>query len=265
MPFNEAIYREMKAFFSAQTTANVLLLGMDSTWKSRFRQDFADRIFQTAPWAAALPEAWQGSFSSIVLAPGIEESLTPESLLASLQPFLTTCGALIVPFRNPWHWRVFRSWIAGELHYGENPLFQGHGQLFSFPEMVRLAKLAHYEDFTVRQIFDEGPTELIAALAACGVNNAHREMETSWWIVRFAVLDAHTVRLKEQYTEDVRRVLSRLLHRLENGIEEETTVTLLRQLVAQEGVTGDYLEDFVANIAAEPAALCAALQREGLL
>ncbi len=265
MPFNEALYQEIAAFFSEQATANVLLLGMEADWKERFKKDFADRIFQAVPWDGALPEAWQGSFSLIVLAPGIEESLTPESLLESLQPFLATCGYLIVPFRNPWHWSVFYSWFTGKLRYGTNPLLQANGQFFSFPEILRLSKLAHYEDFTVRQLIEEGSAKIIQKIKSCGVSNEKREIETSWWIIRFAALHTRTVRLKERYSENVRRLLARLLHRLENGIEAAATLEALRRLLSENEIDDSYLKDFVANTAADAFLMCSTLRREGLL
>ena len=174
-------------------------------------------------------------------------------------------GAVVVPFRNPWHWSVFRAWLAGDLRYGTNPLLAGRGRLFSFPEVVRLAKLAHYEDLAVRQIIEEGSEETLAAMQACGMQNGHREMETSWQVVRLSVLDARTARLKERYTAEARRLLARLLHRLENGIEASETVEALRRLLAESRIDGGYLEEFARNTAGNADSVCGILRKEGLL
>lgn len=265
MPFNERLYAEMAAFFPKERAADVLLLGMNALWQGRFRQDFADCAFSAASWETDLPEAWRSRFSLIVLAPGMEELSAPEGRLESLQDVLSPCGSVVVPFRNPWHWSVFRSWLAGDLRYGANPLLRGQGRLFAFPELVRLAKLAHYEDFAVRQLVDEGTAETLAAMQACGVENGHRETETSWWIVRLSVLDAPTARLKERYTDEVRRLLARLLHRLENGVEAQATVEALRRLLAESGMDGGYIEEFAANTAADAALMRGILRKEGVL
>ena len=259
MSFDERLYAEMAAFFAEQMAADALLIGMSAAWQRRFQQDFADCAFAAAAWEEALPAAWHGRFSLIVLAPGVEELSAPESLLESLQDFLVPQkGAVVVPFRNPWHWSVFRAWLAGDLRYGTNPLLAGRGRLFSFPEVVRLAKLAHYEDLAVRQIIEEGSEETLAAMQSCGVQSGHR-------VVRLAVLDARTARLKERYTAEVRRLLSRLLHRLENGVEVQASAEDLRRLLAESGIDGGYLEEFVSNTAADAVFMRDILQKEGLL
>ena len=164
MFFDERIYAEMAAFFSEKMASDALLIGMGAAWQRRFQQDFADCTFAAAAWEEALPAAWHGRFSWIVLAPGVEELSAPESLLESLQDFLAPCAAVVAPFRNPWHWSVFHAWLAGDLRYGANPLLDGQGRLFSFPELVRLAKLAHYEDFAVRQVIEKGTAEMLILL-----------------------------------------------------------------------------------------------------
>ena len=265
MPFDERLYAEMAAFFSEKMASNALLIGMGAAWQSRFQQDFANCTFAAAAWEEALPVAWHGRFSWIVLAPGVEELSAPESLLESLQDFLAPCAALVAPFRNPWHWSVFRAWLAGDLRYGANPLLDGQGRLFSFPELVRLAKLAHYEDFAVRQVIEKGTAEMLEVMQACGVQNGHQEMETSWWVVRLSVLDARTARLKARYTDAERCLLARLLHRLENGIEAAETVEALRRLLAESRIDGGYLEEFVLNTAGDADSMCDILRKEGLL
>lgn len=264
-PFEERLYREIAAFFSEKKMPHALLIGMDEIWERRFWQDFPDDAFETAAWGASFTASEHSRFSLIVLAPGIEEMSAPEAWLESLQALLAPDSALVVPFRNPWHWSVFRAWCEGDLRYGANPLLLGQGRLFSFPELVRLAKLAHYEDFAVRQCIEEGPAETLAAMQRCGVQGEHQETETAWWIIRLAVLDARTARLKASYTEDVRRLLARLLHRMEHGIEERATVEALRRLLSESGIDGDYLDAFVANTAADAAVMRTVLRREGLL
>ena len=242
MPFDERIYAEMAAFFSEKTAADALLIGMGTAWQRRFQQDFADCVFAAAAWEEALPAAWHDRFSWIVQK-----------------------GAVVVPFRNPWHWSVFRAWLAGDLRYGTNPLLAGRGRLFSFPEVVRLAKLAHYEDLAVRQIIEEGSEETLAAMQACGMQNGHRETEASWQVVRLSVLDARTARLKARYTDAERFLLARLLHRLENGIEVAETVEALRRLLAESRIDGGYLEEFVRNTAGDADSVCDILRKEELL
>ena len=264
IPFNEAVYTEMAKFFQERTSQDALLFGMTMPWEERFRKDFADVAFETAGKKQEMPETWRERFSMIVLAPGIEELSEPECLLEFLQTFLTSDGSVLVPFRNPCHWSVFQSHFAGELRYGANPLLKGQGRLFSFEEIVRLAKLAHYEGLTVRMLMEEGEPELLRLLGECGVGNEKRAPEVSWWILRLTVIPLHIVRLKARYTEEERRLLARLLHRLENGIEEMATVEALRQLLIRSGMDGKYLEAFVRSVAADAAALFDRLKKEGL-
>ena len=151
------------------------------------------------------------------------------------------------------------------MRYGANPLLDGQGRLFSFPELVRLAKLAHYEDFAVRQVIEKGTAEMLEVMQACGVQNGHQEIETSWWVVRLSVLDARTARLKARYTDAERCLLARLLHRLENGIEAAETVEALRRLLSESRIDGGYLEEFARNTAGDADSMCDILRKEGLL
>ena len=265
MPFNEVLYGEMAAFFPEKDAGDILLFGMTSAWEERFRQDFPGDVFQTASLHTEVPETWHGRFSLIVVAPGIEEMSAPESLLEYLHALLTPGGALIVPFRNACHWSVFQSWCAGEMRYSANPLLRGQGRLFSFPEIIRLAKLTHYEALRVRRIAEVGEPQLLQLLRECGAEDEGKNPEIAWWIIHMMEIPAGVVRLKARYTEEVRRLLARLLHRLENGVEEGATLVSLRQLLVENGIEAGYLKDFVKSVAADAARLLAILRKEGLL
>jgi hypothetical protein len=265
MPFNEVLYGEMAAFFPEKDAGDILLFGMTSAWEERFRQDFPGDVFQTASLHTEVPETWHGRFSLIVVAPGIEEMSAPESLLEYLHALLTPGGALIVPFRNACHWSVFQSWCAGEMRYSANPLLRGQGRLFSFPEIIRLAKLTHYEALRVRRIAEVGEPQLLQLLRECGAEDEGKNPEIAWWIIHMMEIPAGVVRLKARYTEEVRRLLARLLHRLENGVEEGATLVSLRQLLVENGIEAGYLKDFVKSVAADAARLLDILRKEGLL
>ncbi|WP_294175008.1 hypothetical protein [uncultured Selenomonas sp.] len=264
MPFNEAVYGEMAAFFSEKDAGDILLFGMASAWEERFRQDFPSDVFQTASLHTEVPETWHGSFSLIVAAPGIEEVAAVESLLEYLHVLLTPGGALIVPFRNVCHWSVFQSWCDGEMRYSTNPLLRGQGRLFSFPEIIRLAKLSHYEALSVRRIAEAGEPQLLRLLRECGAEDEGKNPEIAWWIIHMTAIPMGIVRLKARYTAEVRHLLARLLHRLENGVEEEASLVSLRQLLVENGIEAGYLEEFVKSVAADAARLLDILRKEGL-
>ena len=265
MPFDERIYAEMVSLFDDKMPGDVLLVQMDAVWEARFRQDHADFTFQSTSWEALFPEAWYGRFALIVLAPGIEELHEPESVLCALQDFLVEGGSVIVPFRNARHWSVFRSWLAGELRYGSNPLLAGNGRLLSFVEIQRLVKLAHYEELAVCSVVEEGDAETLRLLQVCGAANERRDLETLWWVTRWSAFSWKVLRLKAHYTDAERRLLARLLHRLENGIEAAETVEALRRLLAESRIDGGYLEEFVRNTAGDADSVCDILRKEELL
>ena len=202
MPFDEIPYAEMVRFFADRMPGEVLLLGMDGVWEARFRQDFADVVFHSASWQEELPEAWRSRFSLIVMPPGIEELSAPAGFLEGLQEFLVPCGSLLLPFRNATNWSVFRSWLAGEMRCGRNPLLQGSGRLFSFPEIQNLAKSAHYEEIEGIVIMEEGDAETIRQLEALGAENERRQLETSWWVTRWTVIPKRVSYLKARYTDE---------------------------------------------------------------
>ena len=250
--FSEQLYAEMAAFVPREDEKEILLFHMPPCWEERFRKDFVPHRIKSVPSMESLPGEWHGKFSSVLFPPGIEEIPEPEALLESIKPFLAIDGGVVVPFRNPWHWSVFSSWFSGDLRYGSNPLLMGQGRLFAFSELLRLAQVAHYGDFTVRQIQEKGEPEFLSRLSELGIRNGHGELETTWWIIRISELSEETARLKQKYTPEVRHRLARLLHRIESEIETEENLAALIRLLKENGIPREYLMEFVKNASGAP-------------
>ncbi len=81
-----------------------------------------------------------------------------------------------------------------------------------------------------------------------GFDNFNDDLLTKIWLVKACRYEAEVVTLKEFYTEDVRAELSRLLHRIEYGIDVDANLAKVLELRRRENIFDDYFFDFVAQV-----------------
>ena len=79
---------------------------------------------------------------------------------------------------------------------------------------------------------------------------------------------AEVVALKELYTQEIRKELSRLLHRIEFGVKRNENLSALWDFIERENIFPDYLLGFIEEVSFNKKALCEILllsaKKEGL-
>ena len=80
---------------------------------------------------------------------------------------------------------------------------------------------------------------------ALGFDNFSRDLAASLWLVKAGRSTATVANLKSFYSPEVRKKISRLLHRLEYGIEVEAGLSELAALCLEQQIFQEYLEDFI--------------------
>ena len=102
------------------------------------------------------------------------------------------------------------------------------------------------------------PGERVEVSAAAwedfGFDNFSEDLATRVWLVKARKCTAEVAALKEFYTPEVRAELSRLLHRIEYGIDAEENLRALVELCQREKIFYDYLADFVEQVVVHEAA-----------
>ena len=79
---------------------------------------------------------------------------------------------------------------------------------------------------------------------------------------------AEVVALKELYTKEIRKELSRLLHRIEFGVNRNENLSALWNFIERERIFPDYLLGFIEEVSFNKKTLCEILllsaKKEGL-
>ena len=68
------------------------------------------------------------------------------------------------------------------------------------------------------------------------------------WLVKACKSTAEVAALKEFYTDEIRAELSRLIHRVEYGIDVDENISRIKNLCRRENIFADYFNDFVAQV-----------------
>ena len=69
-----------------------------------------------------------------------------------------------------------------------------------------------------------------------------------FWLVKARKCTAEVAALKEVFTDGIRAELSRLLHRVEYGIDVDENFSRLMELCDREGIFDEYLTDFINQV-----------------
>ena len=88
----------------------------------------------------------------------------------------------------------------------------------------------------------------ISAWENFGFDNFSEDLLTKIWLVKARKCTAEVAALKEIYTEETRAELSRILHRIEYGIEVRENFERLKNLCSRENIFHDYLSDFTDQV-----------------
>ena len=159
--------------------------------------------------------------------------------LAELNHLLKDAGFLLTQFYNARFIGMLESLRLGQ--------FPTHEQKFWAKwDVVKLLNDAIYKEIHFL------PAEKVVAnvdeWVNFGFDNFSDDLLTKIWLVKACRYEAEVVALKDLYSEDVRAKLSRLLHRIEYGIDVGENLAKVVELRQRENIFDDYFFDFVTQV-----------------
>ena len=182
------------------------------------------------------------TFDRIVAEFAIEYAYEPYDTLMALNRALKETGTLYTCYTNVRYHRVLTA-----LQGGEFPV-RGDRHLYAKPEIVRLLNDTLYKEihfFAGERDDDPAAAE---GWAEAGFANFSDDLATRTWLIRADRSTAPAVNLKLLFSDITRRMIARLLHRIEYDTAAEAAVAELRELCAREGIFRDYLADFITEV-----------------
>ncbi len=162
--------------------------------------------------------------------------------LMEVSRLLKDTGHFLGSFLNIRYWRVLE-----ELRQGRYP-FRDQ-RLYAKDEVVKMLNDAIFKEIVFAPLlrFPEEREEA-EAFSRMGFEDFNEDLVTKAWMFKASRSTAEVAALKELYAKEVRRDLSRLLHRIEYGVEAEESLASLWKLCAAERIFPDYLADFVHEV-----------------
>ena len=182
------------------------------------------------------------TFDRIVSAFAIECAYEPYDALMALNRALKETGTLYTCYTNVRYHRVLAGLRDGEFRV------RGDRHLYAKPEIVRLLNDTLYKEihfFAGERDDDPSAGE---AWAEEGFANFSDDLITRTWLIQASRSTAAAANLKLFFSQETRRRIARLLHRIEYGIAAEESAEELRELCTHEGVFRDYLADFITEV-----------------
>lgn len=192
----------------------------------------------------------RASFDYIIGDLTLEGVGNPQDIAAGFSTYIKETGAWLTSFRNIRHWSVLAALRDG--HY-----YHVATRLYARPEFERLLYASYYKNVRLRpQRRPEPEPEhgLVRSLQALGFANRHDDMDVEFWLVRADRSMPELALLKSMYTADVRRRLSRLLHRIEYDVDSGAQVPAFWDFWRETGLFADYVAAFARETVFHPEA-----------
>ena len=181
-----------------------------------------------------------GSFDAVLAANLLTRAYEPYALLLDISRKLTDTGVLYGDFLN-----VRYTGVLAALQAGEFPVREKH--LYAKSEMVRLLDDTLFREIDFVPGEKDDDESAAEAWTAQGYVNINHELAVSRYLFRAAVSTAAVANLKGLYSPEIRKELSRILHRIEYDVKRTENLARLQELCAREGIFKEYLYDFIAE------------------
>lgn len=206
-------------------------------------EDFADaraKVFVLNYREERLPFEPQ-FFDAIIGDLTLEVVVNPQDIAAGFSTYLKETGVWLTSFRNIRHWQILEKLMRGH--------FNGIvSRLYTRADFERLLYASFYKHVRFSPLIKPAPPELLEKLLACGFENLAGDLEVEFWLVRAARSMPELSLLKSMYTPEIRAELSRLLRRIEYGVDLPASVEKFWALYDSAGMFKDYAAEFVSAV-----------------
>ena len=167
------------------------------------------------------------------------------SRLLALNHLLKDSGMLLTQFYNVRFVKVLENLRRGLFINNEK-------KLWAKADVVKLLDDAIYKE--IHFLPDEREDFPVESWEAFGFENFSEDLATKIWLVKACKCTAEVAALKTLFTEKTRADLSRVLHRIEYGIEVEKNFARLKEICERAGIFDEYLNDFIEQTVIHEAA-----------
>ena len=180
----------------------------------------------------------ENSFDAVLAENLLTLANEPYDVLMDISRKLTDVGVFYGDFLN-----IRYTGVLEALKQGQFPVREKH--LYAKSEMVRLLDDTLFKeiDFVPGDRDEDNSAE--EEWEAAGYANINHELSIRRYLFRAAVSTAKVANLKGLYSPEVRKELSRILHRIEYDVARTENLEHLQQLCQREGIFPEYLHDFV--------------------
>ena len=163
----------------------------------------------------------------------------PYKTIFGINRWLKETGFLVTQFENIRYIGILESLKQG--YYSER-----ERRLYAKTEIVRFLNDALFKEIS----FSKGETIEydIDKWLQFGFDNYNDDLLVKNWIVKAGRSSAEVAALKSFYTPEIRKELSKLLHRIEYDIDIEENLERLHKLCEENYIFDDYLYDFINQV-----------------
>lgn len=168
----------------------------------------------------------------------LEQVENPQDIAAGFGTFLKQTGAWLTSFRNIRHWSVLENLMEG--HY-----YNVVSRLYAKQEFEQLMYASFYKEVRMAPQRREGPEALIRRLEEAGFDNLQGDLEVEFWLVKAARSMPEMALLKSMYRKEERKALSRVLHRIEYGVDAKRQCEEFWELYDRLPLFPEYVASFV--------------------
>ena len=163
----------------------------------------------------------------------------PYKTIFGINRWLKETGFLVTQFENIRYIGILESLKQG--YYSER-----ERRLYAKTEIVRFLNDALFKEisFSKGEIIEYDVKKWLDF----GFDNYNDDLSVKNWIVKASRSTAEVTALKLFYTPEIRKELSKLLHRIEYDIEPEENLNRLQKLCEENFIFDDYLFDFIDQV-----------------
>ncbi len=206
-------------------------------------EDFADeraKIFVLDYRETRLPFERE-FFDAIIGDLTLEVVVNPQDIAAGFSLYLKQTGVWLTSFRNIRHWKILEKLMRGQ--------FGGIvSRFYTRADFERLLYASFYKHARFSPLRKPAPPELLERLITCGFENISDDLEVEFWQVRAARSIPELSLLKSMYTPEIRAEFSRLIKRIEYGVEISASVEKFWALYDAAGIFAEYAAEFIAAV-----------------
>ena len=192
-------------------------------------------------WRRDLLPFAEEMFDHIISAFAIECAYEPYDTLMALNRALKETGTLYTCYTNVRYHRILAGLRDGEFRV------RGDRHLYAKPEIVRLLNDTLYKEIHFFAGERDDDPSVGEAWAEAGFANFSDDLITRTWLIQASRSTAAAANLKRFFSQETRRTMARLLHRVEYDTAAQEAVAELHRLCVREGIFYDYLSDFITE------------------